>query len=150
MIVRETSFAATYPELIQELDMDRNDFDPYELPRKGGTTTMWWKCSFGHSYETRGAHPRIRGAGCPYCSGQRLVTEKSLASLFPEIAEEWHLDRNDIGPDEISAGSQLNIGGNVPMDMNGMRCLAIEPNLVQDAHIAEVKGLNHRPLNVGF
>ena len=46
-------------------------------------------CKNGHKYDTYPS--RIKdGRGCPYCSGQRVCYENSLAEKYPEIAKEWH------------------------------------------------------------
>jgi len=57
--------------------------------------------------ETRCA--RFKGtkpSGCPYCIGQRATPERSLASLFPNIAKEWHPTKNGkLTPKQVSPGS---------------------------------------------
>ena len=46
----------------------------------------------------------IKGYGCPYCSGMRIITGKTdLATLYPEIAAEWHPTKNgDLQPDQVA------------------------------------------------
>ena len=36
----------------------------------------------------------MRGAGCPFCAGQRVSVTNSLAGRRPEVAREWHPWRN--------------------------------------------------------
>ena len=40
--------------------------------------------------KNRGGH----GHGCPYCAGKRVDATNSLATRFPEIAEQWHPTKN--------------------------------------------------------
>ena len=38
---------------------------------------------------------RTKEKGCPYCSGKRVkIGVNDLASIKPEIAEEWHYEKN--------------------------------------------------------
>lgn len=48
---------------------------------------------------------RNGGTGCPYCTGMSVSSDNSLASLYPDVAEEWFHERNDLRPDEVVAHS---------------------------------------------
>jgi hypothetical protein len=42
--------------------------------------------------------------GCPYCAGRRASTKNSLATVFPEIAAEWHPTKNgELTPRDVTA-----------------------------------------------
>lgn len=73
----------TNPELAVEAD----GWDPSQfLP--GSNFKKPWKCNRGHSWDAVITH-RVRGSGCPYCSGRRAITGKTdLLTLFPNIASE--------------------------------------------------------------
>ena len=43
---------------------------------------------------------------CPFCSNRKLCHHNSLSVKAPMVAELWDKDKNDIGPDQIMAGSQ--------------------------------------------
>ena len=47
------------------------------------------------------------GTGCPYCAGKRVIPgENDLASLYPEVAAQWHPTLNGtLTPDQVTAGS---------------------------------------------
>ena len=46
------------------------------------------------------------GNGCPYCSGKKVSITNSLASCFPEVAQQWHPEKNgEITPKDIVAGT---------------------------------------------
>ena len=60
-----------------------------------------WTCSKGHEYAASPAN-RAKGKGCPYCSGNKAITgQNDLASLFPNLLEEWDYQKNSINPHSI-------------------------------------------------
>jgi hypothetical protein len=73
---------------------------------KGSGKKLEWKCRRkGHVWKAQ-VHSRVKGAGCPYCAGQRLMPgENDLATTHPDIASEafgWD-------PKEIRAGSGVKL-----------------------------------------
>ena len=100
-----------HPELAKEWNyaknnglIDKNKTD-ISTPDKVTATSgqrVWWICSKGHEWQYRIAD-RVEGDGCPYCSGRRADKGKTdLATLFPDIAAEWHPNKNgDLKPSEI-------------------------------------------------
>jgi hypothetical protein len=73
-------------------------------PEKNGSLTpndvtiysgkrAWWECSKGHEWQTA-IYNRIKGSGCPYCSGKKVCKDNSLATLNPSVAKEWHPTKN--------------------------------------------------------
>ena len=45
----------------------------------------------------------VRGHGCPYCAGQKVLKGyNDLESQYGEIVEEWDYEKNDINPSEIT------------------------------------------------
>ena len=55
----------------------------------GSQKKAWWKCSKKHEYLSSILN-RSRAQGCPYCAGKKASEENSLATLYPDIAEQWH------------------------------------------------------------
>ena len=39
----------------------------------------------------------------------RVSDINNLEAVFPEIAKEWHPDKNDLGPSEVTAGSSKKV-----------------------------------------
>lgn len=71
-------------------------------------TKAFWLCSNNPIHEWEAViSSRIRGAGCPYCSNQRVLKgDNDLATTHPGIARLWDSSRNlGIGPEQITAGS---------------------------------------------
>lgn len=91
-ITGETDLATTNPKLALEWHPTKNDCSPTEFPYMSGKK-IWWVCEKGHEWQAA-ISTRAR-SGCPYCAGKRpIVGETDLATLMPEIAEEWNYDRN--------------------------------------------------------
>lgn len=86
------SLKAQYPEIVEkEWDYNKNDIDPNTIAPHRNKPKYWWICQNGHSYDAS-VNNKTSGTGgnCPFCSSQRLSFEKSLASVNPELAKEWH------------------------------------------------------------
>lgn len=100
--------SSSYPEISKTWDCAKNGG---LLPNKLGLSSKkkyWWICDKGHSYESL-IQQRIRGSGCPYCSGRKVLSGfNDLATLNSEIAKEWHPTKNgNLKPSDISAGSHV-------------------------------------------
>lgn len=47
-----------------------------------------------------------QGQGCPYCAGRRTNKYNNLVYLNPELASQWHPNKNkELSPDEVTIGS---------------------------------------------
>ena len=68
---------------------------------------VWWLCERGHTYQATVAHRTREKSGCPYCSGKKaLPGYNDLATLYPQIADEWHPDLNgELTPQAVTPGS---------------------------------------------
>lgn len=74
--------------------MKKNGRIKPEYIRASANHKFWWKCEKGHSWEAP-VYSRANGNGCPCCSGKVLVVgENDLQSQNPELAKEWHSDKN--------------------------------------------------------
>ena len=62
-------------------------------------------CQKGHSWNQSDAS-RKAGQGCPYCANQKiLIGFNDLESQFPEIADQWDQERNQVSPTEVTRKS---------------------------------------------
>lgn len=69
---------------------------------------VWWVCKNGHEWQEN-IRNRSQQQGCPYCLKKRPSTEYNLASLFPNIVDEWHSSKNrGISPTEVMPYSSKN------------------------------------------
>ena len=70
----------------------------------GSAYNATWKGGCGHTWRAR-VISRVRGSGCPYCSGKRILPGfNDLATKRPDLAEIWHTT-NDRKPTEVTSGS---------------------------------------------
>ncbi len=82
------------PLLFKELILEKNpEFDPYSL-KSGSNKKAWWKCSNGHEYYSKVCHRTLSGTGCPFCSRNKLDSNRSLAICNPKLAKEFHPKKN--------------------------------------------------------
>lgn len=73
--------------------------------------SVWWRCPLGHEYKAPVSHRTMRGGGCPYCSGHRVLSGfNDLATLEPAIAAQWHDALNSpLTPDMVTVGSKRKV-----------------------------------------
>ena len=104
ILVGFNDIKTTNPELLKEWDFHKNEKDPTSFS-KGSRDKVWWICKEGHSYLAN-VPSRLRGTGCPYCSGNKvLVGFNDLATTHPEVLSQWDYEKNtEIGitPNNIS------------------------------------------------
>ena len=87
------------PELASEWS-EKNKIKPTEVSI-GSHKKVIWKCKLGHKWIATVKSRTINKTGCPYCSHNKvLVGFNDLATLFPEVADEWS-DRNENSPTEV-------------------------------------------------
>ena len=73
----------------------------------GSKRKVWWRCDKGHSWQAA-VHTRTgNGTGCPVCAGKvAQAGENDLATLFPELARQWHPIKNgSLTPEQVLPGS---------------------------------------------
>ena len=100
--------ASQYPSLVKEWDFEKNvDLNPNEI-LAGSNLKVWWKCSRGHSWETKISTRTRMGSGCPTCAGLLPIKgDNDLETLYPELAKEWDYDKNgDMKPSDFLPGSE--------------------------------------------
>ena len=96
----ETDLATTHPQMLQRWS-SRNSLSPTEVTA-GSHKKVWWRCSEGHEWEAVIVSVVLEGSGCPYCAGKRAIPGKTdLATLYPDLMEQWDHEKNTIKPAEI-------------------------------------------------
>jgi len=70
----------------------------------------WWKCKKGHEWQAT-INSRNNGIGCPYCAGKKVLPGyNDLATTNPELALEWHPNRNEsLSPTMVTSGSHKKV-----------------------------------------
>jgi hypothetical protein len=89
----ENSLGLLHPEVAREWHPTKNGtLLPVNVSSHSGQK-VWWICSNGHEWSAC-TFSRTRGSGCPYCSGLKASKEHSLQAHNPELAKEWHPEKN--------------------------------------------------------
>lgn len=105
----DRNFATKFPDLVKEWDWEENGSRKPENFTPRSSSKVWWRCVKGHSWQATIANrTRVWESRCPYCSNRKLGDDNSLAQLRPDIAEDWHPEKNaPITPhDVMAAGSK--------------------------------------------
>ena len=99
----------TIPVLLKNGHKIKNgDLKPENVV-SGSHNKAWWKCSKGHEWNAV-IKSRTNGHGCPYCSGRKPSKDNNLKVKYPDIAEEWHPNKNgDLRPEEVTCRSNKKI-----------------------------------------
>jgi rubrerythrin len=112
------TLAARHPELVKELDRERDGtLDPRAIAAKS-SRKVWWRCAVcGHRWEAT-VGSRAAGHGCPECYGKHrreqgpreVSVDRSLQGRHPEVAAEWDRSRNGgLDPAAISPMSKQKV-----------------------------------------
>lgn len=102
----DNNLAVARPDLLDEWDYERNQSVSPDSVARSSRRKVWWRCrAKGHQWEASIGN-RARGAGCPYCSGNVLSPERSLAALRPDLVESWDFQRNaPLKPEDVHSQS---------------------------------------------
>ena len=105
-----TNLKLDFPDLFAEWHPTRNGpIDPQHVTHT--EHEYWWQCLVheNHVWEAT-LKMRKRGQGCPFCANKRVCETNSLEACFPEIAAEWHPEKNgDLRPADVVFGSAKNV-----------------------------------------
>jgi len=75
----------------------------------GSGGKVWWRCEKGHEWEAA-IYSRVKGNGCPFCSGWRACVDNCLQALNPDLAKQWHPVKNgNLTPNDVTAGSKKKV-----------------------------------------
>ena len=99
------------PELAKEWHPTKNGtLTPYDVACCS-MKKVWWKCPKGDDHEWQSTvAKRYNGRGCPICANYKVVKSNCLATLHPEIAEEWHPTKNgNITPYDVTPESHMKV-----------------------------------------
>lgn len=96
------SLADKMPELAKEWAYDLNAPLTPKHFGPSANKSAWWRCKRGHTWKSVIQQRTFRRSGCLRCSLQAATIENNLAVIHPNLAKEWHLEKNgDIFPKDI-------------------------------------------------
>ena len=100
----ETDLATTHPKLLSRWS-EKNKLRPTEVTA-GSQKKVWWICEKGHQWEAYIFSVAMDGCGCPYCAGKKAIPgETDLATLRPDLMEQWDFEKNTMVPQETTVAS---------------------------------------------
>jgi hypothetical protein len=111
------SLIALFPGVAAEWHPTKNGSLTPDQVVAGSEKKVWWQCpkSPDHQWQATPYGRSRLGTSCPYCSGREVSSSNSLASLFPELAAQWHPTRNgDLAPDQVTRGTQRKVWWRCP------------------------------------
>lgn len=107
--IPETSLKALFPAVAAEWHPHRNGVLTPKVVRPRAGKKVWWQCKKGHEWKTTIAS-RVEGRGCPYCAGQLVTSETSVAALRPQLVSQWHTAKNaPLTPQDITVSSKKKV-----------------------------------------
>ena len=111
VLPEENSLAAKFPDLLSEWDTEKNSPLLPTQVMPGAHRKVWWRCPKGHSWQASVASRVTSNAGCPFCAGQKVLSGfNDLASLHPQLAEQWDRKKNGaLTPEAVSAYSNRRV-----------------------------------------
>lgn len=84
-----------YPEIAIEWCYEKNGKLVPEQVMPGSNSKVWWKCKEGHTYNAAIASRTNLKSGCPYCSGNKVVSGRNdLYTKYPWIIDRWDFEKN--------------------------------------------------------
>lgn len=112
---------ALFPLVAAEWHPTKNaPLKPSEVTSKS-KKKVWWLGTCGHEWIASIGHRTVANSNCPYCAGQKVLPGfNDLATRYPEIASQWHPNKNGtLLPTELYYSSHTKIWGFVLKTMNG-------------------------------
>ncbi len=106
----QKEYVSKIPHLMDEWNWEKNvDFDPNQL-LLGSHAKPWWKCSKGHEWQATIPN-RLKGSGCPYCSGRYAIIGKTdLQTVNSILSKEWNHEKNGkLKPEHVTASSNKKV-----------------------------------------
>lgn len=108
-IVGLNDLSTTHPEIAKEWDTELNVKLPSQVLHQSNYVAKWI-CPKGHKYSSRLDARTRQGSGCPFCSGRYAIKgETDLATLRPDILNEWDYEKNEKQPYEFVLNSHARV-----------------------------------------
>lgn len=101
----------THPYLSEEFHSTLNGKVTFNELTRGSDRKIWWQCNKADDHTWLATvSARVRGTGCPYCNGKKLIYSLTLEGANKILAEQWHPTLNEnLTPDKIAASSKSKI-----------------------------------------
>jgi len=108
VLVGYNDLKSVNPSLADEWDYEANEKTPEQVTAKSNWLIRW-RCKKGHSWQAT-VYERNDGTNCPVCSGRSVLAGfNDLATLKPELLEEWDFEKNTLLPTEVTVFSSEHV-----------------------------------------
>jgi len=106
LVTTEKNLMSVFPDIAKEWHPTLNGkLKPEDITPVSGKK-YWWLCKKNHDYSSSVANRTKLNRGCPFCTNQKVNSENSLKSKFPQLAAQWHPELNgDLTPNLVTAHS---------------------------------------------
>ena len=103
--------ATLEPELSRQWDQEKNGRLRPQDVSVSSNRKVFWRCDRGHSFAAVIASRTSDKTGCPYCTNKKVLAGfNDLATLEPEVAEQWHPTLNgSLTPQMVTPGSSKRV-----------------------------------------
>ena len=103
----ENDLTVRFPVIAAQWDHGKNGSLTPDQVFPGAQRKVWWLCPKGHSWRASVSSRTSNSTGCPVCDGKQVLPgENDLAALRPDLAAQWHPEKNlPLTPDGITASS---------------------------------------------
>ena len=117
-VTKSNSLESKFPNLFAEWHPTKNmDLSPRDISWGSGKK-VWWKCPAGddHEWQAQVRHRTSNNSGCPFCSGNKISSDNNFGTVFPELAKEWHPQKNmGLSPYDVMPKTKLKVWWLCPM-----------------------------------
>lgn len=108
---------ADFPQLVAQLDPEKNGPLAPESIAAGSHRKLWWRCTAGPDHQWEGpVNDRTRTSlVCPFCVNRRVSVTNALSTLQPAAARRWHPTKNGhLRPCNVVATSHRSVWWKCP------------------------------------
>lgn len=111
MVAGENDLASQFPAIAAQWHPSKNETLTPQQVTPSSNRKVWWRCEKGHDYQAAVGARTIRGNGCPYCAGRKVLPGfNDLATLAPDVARQWHSTLNGtLTPQMVTTGSRRKV-----------------------------------------
>ena len=108
VVTFEQSLAFVRPDLVEQWAYELNGDKKPDDYLPGSDVKVWWRCELGHTWKA--TISSRRNNGCPYCGNKRVLSGfNDLATIRPDLVNEWDYKLNTLKPDEVLSGSNKKV-----------------------------------------
>lgn len=112
MTEKDWSLAAKAPKMATLWNPDKNGNITPDQVMAQSNKRYWWRCEKGHEWQgSPNSMKKVPPSQlCPYCSNRLACPENCLETLDPELAAQWHPEKNGaLTPRDVTATSSKDV-----------------------------------------